>query len=69
MTHIGTLHEKGQQDPWIIAMDANPHRYPSSLTACAGGENTCSRTARAVALVSCKALSRTPNALNGSLWV
>jgi hypothetical protein len=26
-TNIGTLHEKGHKEPWIIAMDVNPNRY------------------------------------------
>lgn len=26
-TNIGTLHEKGHKEPWIIAMDAKPSRY------------------------------------------
>lgn len=27
ITNIGTLHEKGHKEPWIIAMDAKPSRY------------------------------------------
>ena len=27
VTNIGTLHEKGHKEPWIIAMDASPNRY------------------------------------------
>lgn len=26
-TNSGTLHEKGHQEPWIIAMDVNPNRH------------------------------------------
>jgi hypothetical protein len=27
ITNIGTLHEKGHKEPWIIAMDVAPNRY------------------------------------------
>ncbi len=28
LTHSGTLHAQGQQEPWILAMDVKPHRDP-----------------------------------------